>query len=40
VYLAATKTAVLSVTMPYSVLFVPIRFAPLMGFVLMLSRVD
>jgi hypothetical protein len=30
---------VLSVTMPYSVLIVPITLSPLMGFVLMLLRV-
>jgi hypothetical protein len=36
-YLAAAIIALLSVTMPYTVLVVPIRLAPVMGFVLMLS---
>ncbi len=32
--------ALLSVTMPYTVLVVPIRLSPVMGFVLMLLVVD
>jgi hypothetical protein len=39
--LAAAIIALLSVTMPYTVLFVSIRLTPpVMGFVLMLSVVD
>jgi hypothetical protein len=39
-YLAAAITALLSVTMPYTVLSVLIRLAPVMGVVSMLSVID